>query len=139
LGIDDYPSTDAFNCLALALFVAGIALADYVDVAFAANHLALGALDLNRRFYSHDSWMKRLHSLDDPTLASVGIELYLDFVSYQHPDAVHPHLAGEIRQYLGTSFELDSEEGVGQGFGDDALDALFVLVCHYFERWAIID
>src|SRR5215211_1417932 len=51
----------------------------------------------------------------------VGGELHLDPIPGKDPDVVHPHLPGDVSEYVVTVFELHPEHGVWQRFDDGPL------------------
>ena len=51
----------------------------------------------------------------------VGAHLHGDLVTGQDADVVHTQLAGNVSQDNVTITDVHIERGVGQGFGDDAL------------------
>ena len=58
---------------------------------------------------------------DATSVEVVGGELHLDAIPGQNPDVVHPHLPGNVGEYLVAVLQFHPEHGVRQGFDDRAL------------------
>ncbi len=54
-------------------------------------------------------------------LEVVGSQLNLDPITWKGPDVVHPHLAGDMSQYVVAIFQFDTEHGIGQRLQHRAL------------------
>lgn len=69
---------------------------------------------------------------DAAAVQVVGGQLHLHPVAGKNPDVVAAHSAGDVRQNLVLGVEHHAEHGVGEGFGDLALnlDGFFPLFSH---------
>ena len=66
---------------------------------------------------------RSLVPVGDPTSGEVvRSQFHLDLVAWEDPDVVHPHLPGNVREYLVSVVEFDLEHGIRQRFEDLALE-----------------
>jgi hypothetical protein len=117
--------------------------ADDHDTAVATNHLALVTDLLNAWSNFHFTPGRMLRPLcaparpetsapdtggllvaigDTTTLQVVRGELHLDTISREDADVMHAHLAADVREDLRPVLQLHAEHGIGERFGDGALE-----------------
>jgi len=66
---------------------------------------------------------------DPASFEVVRGELYLDAITRENTDVVHPHLAGNVSQYFMAIFEFNTKHGVWKGLGNGPLQYDRVFFC----------
>ncbi len=59
---------------------------------------------------------------DSPARKVIRRKLDRDAIAQQDADVVHTHFARNVGQYFMAVVQSDAEHGVGQSFGDGAID-----------------
>ena len=107
--------------LSLTLFKTGILFVDNKQLAFSSHDLAINAAFLDGRSNFHDNLFSKLDSLfvpeDDPSTGQIiRAHFHTNFIAWQNPDVVHPHLTRNGCQYFMAVFQLYPEHCVRKCF-----------------------